>query len=253
MIGIHPTEHAFRRAYDYTPFLSALIWIGRLSILEYALPLRPYTSLPIPWPARDEYPDMGQRLRLQIRPKYLERGSLTPVGYLIERLRHGRAIAKREGARTNISWSINGQRLAIDDTTITVPQFRQMIHSVIGKTQQQLDSLTFDWWPEMQLENVKDDMCNRRPGYCFVSDPVNHLQNKFRVLSQRAFSPQIGKFSWKGVGRTRVIQYLHRCDQFIQSLFAAIHMSSGMPARGEELSPIRWANTAVTIRNIICF
>jgi hypothetical protein len=33
------------------------------------------------------------------------------MGYLIERLQHGRAIAKREGPRTNISWSSDGQTL----------------------------------------------------------------------------------------------------------------------------------------------
>lgn len=29
VLGINPEEHAFRRAYDYTPLPSALIWIGR--------------------------------------------------------------------------------------------------------------------------------------------------------------------------------------------------------------------------------
>ena len=53
LLGIHPTEHAFRRAYDYTPFLSALIWVGRLVLLEYSLPLRPYSHLPVPWPSRE--------------------------------------------------------------------------------------------------------------------------------------------------------------------------------------------------------
>ncbi|PVH90623.1 hypothetical protein DM02DRAFT_483906, partial [Periconia macrospinosa] len=34
VLGIHPTELVFRRPYDYTPFLSALIWVGRLIILK---------------------------------------------------------------------------------------------------------------------------------------------------------------------------------------------------------------------------
>jgi hypothetical protein len=108
VLGIHPSEHAFRRAYDYTPFLSSLIWVGRLVLLEYALPLRSYANLPIPWPGREDYNDFGERLCGRIRPRYLQRGSLSPMGYLVERLQHGRAIAKREGPRTSISWSLDG-------------------------------------------------------------------------------------------------------------------------------------------------
>ena len=103
VLGIHPTELCFRKPYDYTPFISALLWVGRLIILEYALPLTPYNHLRAPWPERTAYPDQAQRLREHIRPKYLQRGSLAPAGYLIERLQHGRAIARREGPRTNIS------------------------------------------------------------------------------------------------------------------------------------------------------
>jgi hypothetical protein len=34
VLGIHPYELAYRTAYDYTPYLSALLWIGILIILE---------------------------------------------------------------------------------------------------------------------------------------------------------------------------------------------------------------------------
>ncbi|EFQ90142.1 hypothetical protein PTT_13339 [Pyrenophora teres f. teres 0-1] len=34
VLGIHPTELCFRKPYDYTPFISALLWVGRLIILE---------------------------------------------------------------------------------------------------------------------------------------------------------------------------------------------------------------------------
>jgi len=37
VLGIHPYKLAYRTAYDYTPYLAALLWVGRLLILEYAL------------------------------------------------------------------------------------------------------------------------------------------------------------------------------------------------------------------------
>jgi hypothetical protein len=105
ILGIHPHEYLFRRAHDYTPLLSALIWVDQLLLLEYALPLEAYESLPQHWPARDEYPDMAQRLRYTVRFQYMERGSMDPLGYLIERRQHGPAIARGEGPQTNIDRS----------------------------------------------------------------------------------------------------------------------------------------------------
>jgi hypothetical protein len=44
VLGIDPSTLAFRKPYNDTTNLSALIWVGRLLLLEYALPLRPYLS-----------------------------------------------------------------------------------------------------------------------------------------------------------------------------------------------------------------
>ncbi len=249
ILGIHPHEFSFRRAYDYTPLLSALIWVGQLLFLEYALPLEAYDTLPQRWPARDEYPDIAHRLRYTIKPRYMERGSMAPLGYLIERRQHGRAIARREGPQTNIDWSKDGHELKIDESSITVPQFRQVVRSVIARCQHLLDDLLFHWWPEIDL-NLKDDMANQRPGYSFLSDPANHLQGKFRILSQHIFT-EVGGLSWSSA--TQLSRYLRECDRFVQHLFVAIHTTSGMPARGEELRTIRWANTMAIARSIVCF
>ena len=78
------------------------------------------------------------------------------------------------------------------------------------------------------------------------------LQSRFRVLSKRAFS-EVGKFSLKGTGLVRIQQYLRGRDRLVQSLFSGIHLTSGMPARGEELRRIRWGNTAAAPRNIFVY
>jgi hypothetical protein len=57
VLGIHPAELCFYKPYDYTPFISALLWVGRLIILEYALPLALYNYLKVPWPERTVYVD----------------------------------------------------------------------------------------------------------------------------------------------------------------------------------------------------
>jgi len=253
VLGIHPYELAYRTAYDYTPFLSALLWVGRLLILEYALPLRAYTTLDVPWPARAAYADQGKRLCAEIRPTYLQRGSLSPMGYLIERLQHGRAIAKREGPRTNISWSLDGQTLDIAGSRISMHEFRHAIHCLLARLERVTRELMFDWWPSVDLGTIKEDLSRLRPGYSFLQEPANQLQSSFKHLSRRAFSKDGKCFALRGKGRERAMAYLKKCNDVIMLLFSSIHVSSGMPARGEELRVLRWADTAAVQRNIfIC-
>jgi hypothetical protein len=253
VLGIHPYELAYRTAYDYTPYLAALMWMGRLIILEYALPLRAYTTLDIPWPARASYEDQGKRLCVEIRPRYLQRGSFSPMGYLIERLQHGRAIAKREGPRTNISWSLDGCTLEVAGARITMQELRETIHQLLARLEQTTRELMFDWWPQVELGAVKDTLVTYRPGYSFLQEPANQLQSSFKHLSRRAFSRDGGQFAVKGKGRERAMAYLKGCNRLVRLLFSGIHTTSGMPGRGEELRVVRWADTAAVQRNIfIC-
>jgi hypothetical protein len=143
VLGIHPHDLVYRRASDYTPLVSALIWLGRLIIFEYALPLRAYTHLPHVWPERAAYANQVARLRDEIRPRYLQRGSPSPIGYLIERLQHGRATARREGPKAQISWSMDGQLLRIDQKSIWMSQFRTMVHGAVARAHQQTQDLLF--------------------------------------------------------------------------------------------------------------
>ena len=253
VLGIHPTELSFRHPYDYTPFISALLWVGRLIILEYALPVAPYNHLKVPWPARTAYTDQAQRLREQIRPKYLQRGSLAPAGFLIERLQHGRAIARREGPRTNVSWSANGLTLHIAETQIYMRQFREMVHGVVVSLQSLAQELMFDWWPDIQLDHIQDNLATHRPGFSFLSHPANKLQTSFRTVHKLAFSEQEGYSFETSAGKAKLHRYLVKTDDFVRQLYAAIHMTYGMPARGEEFRVIRWADTVAARRNIFVY
>lgn len=119
-----------------------------------------------------------------------------------------------------------------------MPQLRQTVHVLLASVQELLESLLFDWSPDVCLEGIQDDIANSRPGYSFLAEPANNLRSSFRVLSKGAFSQQ-GKLSLEGRGRVRAVEYLVRRDRLVRRLFAAIHMTSGMPARGEELRMLR--------------
>lgn len=189
----------------------------------------------------------------EIRPRYLQRGTFAPLGHFIERLQHGRAIAKREGARTNISWSPDGQLLEVNGSQITLVQLRFTVHSLLDRLSREARELMFHWWPDVDLHGMKDKLTSYRLGYSFLAEPENNLQMSFKHLHRRAFSPREGRLALQGAGRKRALAYLQRRDDFTRLLFAGIHMTSGMPARGEELRIIRWANTVAVQRNIVVY
>ena len=173
-----------------------------------------------------------------------------PMGYLIERLQHGRAIAKREGPRTNLSWSLDGQTLDIAGSRMSMYEFRHTVQCLLARLERVTRDLMFDWWPSVDLGTIKEDLSKHRPGYSFLQEPANQLQSSFKHLSRRAFSKDGKGFALRGKGREQAMAYLKKCNDMVMLLFSSIHVSSGMPARGEELRVLRWADTAAVQRNI---
>jgi hypothetical protein len=110
ILGIRREGLVFRTAYLYTTYLAGLVYVGRLLMLEYALPQQAYVTLG--WPSRSARPDQLRRLQL-VRKRYLCRGGSHPMARILELLYEGCTIAKREGARSNISWSVDGQVLQL--------------------------------------------------------------------------------------------------------------------------------------------
>jgi hypothetical protein len=82
---------------------------------------------------------------MDIGRSYLQRGSFSPMGYLIKRLQHSRAIARREGPRTSISWSLDGQTLDVAGSRIIMHEFRRTIHLTLARIEHTTRQLTFDW------------------------------------------------------------------------------------------------------------
>ena len=75
---------------------------------------------------------------------------------------------------------------------------------------------------------------------------------KLKHLSRRAFSREHG-FALQGPGREKALNYLKSCDRLVMLLFSGINLTSGMPARGEELRVVRWADSAAVPRNIFVY
>ena len=107
VLGFTSDGTTFRRARDYTSFLSALIHQQQLICLEYALPYRAYMYL-----KRPARPTSGQlRCLNQIRHRYMCLDSLAPVGEFYSLRDFGRKALRSEGPSFWVRWSDDGQTL----------------------------------------------------------------------------------------------------------------------------------------------
>jgi hypothetical protein len=94
---------------------------------------------------------------------------------------------------------------------------------------------------------VQDNVATHCPEFSFLTHPANKLQGSFRDLSRLTFSEQGGCSLETRRGRAKLKAYLNKSDTFIRLLYAAMHMTDGMLARGEEFRVVRWAD-AVSVR-----
>ncbi|KAF7944511.1 hypothetical protein EAE96_010902 [Botrytis aclada] len=251
ILGIQAQGLAFRTPYLYTTVLAGLVYIGRLLLLEYALPQHAYRTLG--WPDRSICPNYLERLQL-VRKKYLCRGGSHPMSRLLELLWQGRSITKKEGARANISWSADSQVLTLQlrntHCQISTSQLRATVWVTIQDCQIMLHQLMFNWKPVVSLERIEDSLANNQPGWSFLTEPSNRLGDSYRQLSEQAWMSKDGLRVGEKWSRPRSENYLQLAMKFGRLLQVCIHFVGGMPGRMTEIASIRYRNTRQVMRNI---
>jgi hypothetical protein len=65
--------------------------------------------------------------------------------WLLETLAYGRAVAKKEGPRANISWSLDKQTLDLNGQLIGMYSFHSMVWLAVQDAQIALRQLMFSW------------------------------------------------------------------------------------------------------------
>lgn len=150
------------------------------------------------------------------------------MGCLIETLRYGRAIARKEGSGGNISWSADKETLQLYDQQLTMTAFREMVWSTVRECREQLQELMFGWEPAINLSRIVDNMAERRPGWSFLQEPGNGLHHSFKHLHRRAWtSKSRGLMLNNQWSQSRCGRYLQLVEAFKQKLFSCIHLTDG--------------------------
>jgi hypothetical protein len=90
-------------------------------------------------------------------------------------------------------------------------------------------------------------------GMSFIDSPSNDLSNGLRWMLKQADSTKGGRRLQRRDRQWNVKavrQYLWQVDRFLEMLLYSVHITSGQPGRGSEITTIRHHNSTLQDRNI---
>lgn len=262
VLGIDENTHFWKAPSAFTTILAGLVWMSRLLFLEFALPEKAYHGLSnadSPEVSRADFPNPLDRL-YYIRKKYVRRGSPYALDAMLELLFKGNELRLREGGKVTATWQTTEE---VDDTlvletpkksmTLMMKDFYQMRVDVVLAAEEMVKHLMYGLEPDVNLDQIHDNLANWNVGYSFMTDEHNNLQKEFHALRTAATSAEGPRCLINRKFQYRVCRcqdYLRNVDILVQRLFAAVHLTFGLPGRGTEINLVTWANTREHIRNL---
>jgi hypothetical protein len=166
-----------------------------------------------------------------------------------------KSIIKKEGARTNLTWAADGQSFTIGSSSqVRLLDFTYMHKVAINHVEDRMYHMMLGWQPVVDLNAVRDDFTCRVPGYSFLQEEHNGLRFGYKALSQRAWSSLYRRQQFTKSGRwlsQTCSAYFESESELRSEIFAAIHLTAGLPARGPEITSVKVCNTAQVMRSLV--
>jgi hypothetical protein len=248
--GIDAAKSKFLEAPNYTSKLSGFIKIGQMLVLEKAV--REVESGMVE-NALDPLDDMRER--------FMTINNCTPFSWAVSTRSFGKKIRDSVTSLGYIQWSEDEQTVFYKDVELRVGAFREFVAVQMKKAQGLLASLFMlgpeekreDVIPTISLHRIRDNPTVTESGWNFLQDErnIDVLPCKKRWLLSRIL--QIDKlreeFTYanhfrKVVWDKKVVQtYYKQVDAFLERLLLLIHVVSGQPARGTEITGLQHTNT----------
>ncbi|PNP59972.1 hypothetical protein FNYG_14696 [Fusarium nygamai] len=179
--------NGYLRPTRYTPILSRLIYCTRLIFLEAILPRRAHPHAG--FAARPRY---GQLAALNaIRVNHMCDGTLSPLGEFFSLLAYGMTLQRSEGPAYHFDWSEDGQKISWDgNMQLSMGQFLSLAHETFHQATVQCQRLMYGFEPEdLDIGGLRDRLSKTTPGYSFLMDPQNRLEELHLTVFMRAYGP----------------------------------------------------------------
>jgi superfamily II DNA helicase RecQ len=246
VLGIDEETRRLRQANDFSYMLAGIVYCIRVIAVEVILPSE----------EREDQDDEDDERFKQTRDRFLADGTYSVMSKALSILAYGKSIAMNHSNAGSISWSDDRTEMSYKGTPIDVARFGSMIRGVIEEAEDKLwkDLIwaTQEQRFEVPLDKLQDDVTWTKRGVSFVDNANNGLQDKREWMTRRALADARGKKMWKQKewSRLEVRNYLRKVDRFRELLLFCIHVTGGQPARGTEITSIRFRNGFQQDRNV---
>jgi superfamily II DNA helicase RecQ len=246
VLGIDEEINRLRQANDFSYMLAGVVYCVRVLAVEIILPST----------ERDDQNEEDDKRFRQVRGEYLADGSYSVMSKMLSMLAYGKHLAMNHGNSGAVSWSEDRLILSYRGKPIALSRFRSMVQGAIAEAEDMLwrDLLHvgLDERFEIPLDELRDDVTWTKRGVSFIDNTHNGLREKRKwtlkhILSDKDGSKMRNQRSW---AMPHVRRYLRKVDRFRELLLLCMHLTGGQPARGTEMTTLRFKNGYLQDRNI---
>src|SRR5579871_5674300 len=253
ILGYDDQRRTFRSPQNYTPYLSQLQYCMRIVLFEHSLATEGRD-----WLSMNDSINPLELIR-STRDTWLVVGQPTPFNQIHTLLQYGMHVAKESGGKEQVLWMSDRQTMIFNGRPLEIRQLRTFIHSLVSTATTMVIELMFGdrgMLDRLDLNALRDDLNLANLGYSFVRETENQLSNGRSNMMDRLKKPELWDTFIMNEGDGLVFQpdathqYLQKVESMLEIILALIHLTSGQPARGTELTSLRYVNTLQSTRNI---
>ena len=247
VLGIDADMGRLRTAKNYSYMLAGIVYCVRVLGVEKLLPAG----------SRAGQTNEDREYFLLMRSRFLADGSYSPMSEILSLLAYGKAVALTAGNSGNAYWLKDRKTFYLNGQPIVISRFRKMAQDLVAEAEDMLWGLLWTTGVEdrfaVELKRIVDDVTFPRRGVSFVTQRDNALDDGLEWMLKQALQSREGRTLQKkdGTWKTRTVkQYLRRVDRFLALLMLGVHMTSGQPGRGSEVTTMRHRNGMLQDRNV---
>ncbi|THW27512.1 hypothetical protein D6D22_10755 [Aureobasidium pullulans] len=237
-----------RDANRFSFILAGVVYCTRVFAVEAILPSA----------ERDCQGEDDDKKFLETRERYLADGGYSPMSKMLSLLAYGKLIARDHGNQGAVLWDSGNKNVSLHGRKIPITRFRSMVTSIVTDAENILWSKVM--WSNndadrfsMPLNDLEDDPTWTKRGVSFLNNSKNGLEDKREVMLGRAENHKNGRKlrSRTGDWQLRHIRrWLRYVDEFRELLLLCVHITAGQPARGTEITSVRFKNGFMQDRNV---
>lgn len=250
VLGVDTGSCSFFEALNYTSRLSGFIKISQMLVLEAAVRAMESGKVDNPLDPLEE-----------MRQRFMTVDNCTPFSWAVSLRSFGKQIRDSTTSLGYIQWSDDEQTVHYKDVELTMQSFRRFILVQVQRVQNLLsdvlmlgvDEAREDMIPMIHLHRLRDNPAVIENGWNFLDDERNRallpckkgwllhrVLRTDRLREQFTYHSSSQHVVWD---KQAVRQYHKQVDAFLEGLLLLIHITSGQPARGSEITSLQHTNS----------